>query len=528
MKKIFYILLFVAAAAFMGTSCRKTFDQLYQNNNKPTKVPPSLLLNGALNAMYDAPYSMKERWCQYYCINYDYYGNNRYDFGSEDDYYNSLKNLIKMDEAAKAYSGNDLNPYEALGKFLRAYFFTKMSLQVGDIPLSSALLGADSLHPTYNSQKDVFKQAFAWLEDANKDLQQLITSPDINNLSDGQILKGDIYFNNNLAKWQKAVNTFRLRLLIHLSKKADDPDLRVKQQFADIIGNPAKYPIMADMSDNLQYVYVHPTNDYPMNPGNFGFDALRYNTSATYVGLLTQLNDPRVFITCEPATALVQGGTSPTSFTAFVGADPGEDLGEMYIKANAGKYSLINRKHFYDTYIGEPSIQIGYPEMLFNIAEAINRGWIGGNAENYYKSGIQASMGFYGIPDSGPMNVFFLHPGASLGTYDQFTVNVDFNTYYGNAAVKYTGNDADNLKRILIQKYLALFRHSGLESYYTYRRTGVPDFTVGDGTGNSERIPMRFQYPSSENSANSDNYQKALETQYGGNDDINGKMWIIK
>jgi hypothetical protein len=80
---------------------------------------------------------------------------------------------------------------------------------------------------------------------------------------------------------------------------------------------------------------------------------LRENTSKTYVGMLTSLNDPRVYVTSEPATALVKAGASPTSFQAFVGADPGEDLGIMYIKANGGEYSLINRKHFYDSYTGE-------------------------------------------------------------------------------------------------------------------------------------------------------------------------------
>jgi hypothetical protein len=110
-----------------------------------------------------------------------------------------------------------------------------------------------------------------------------------------------------------------------------------------------------------------------MSPDNFGFDAQRYNTSATYISLLTQTNDPRVFVTAEPAAALVTAGSLPTSFSAFIGAPPGEDLGQMYVKANSGQYSLINRRHYYQTYTGEPSIQIGYPEMLFNIAEAINR-----------------------------------------------------------------------------------------------------------------------------------------------------------
>jgi hypothetical protein len=328
------------------------------------------------------------------------------------------------------------------------------------------------------------------------------------------------------------VNSYKLRLLIHLSKKSDDATLNVKQQFAQILGNKTTYPLMTDMTDNLQYTYLYPTNLYPNNPGNFGFDALRYNSSATYVGLLTQLKDPRVYITTEPATALVAAGKSPTSFDAFVGASPGEDLGIMYIKTNNGQYSLLNRKHYYDTYTGEPSIQIGYPEMLFNIAEAINRGWITsgtlGTAEDYYKAGIKASLAFYNIPESGTMPVYFLHPGASLGNYDTYSAVVDFNSYYSQPTVKYAGNNAAGLAEILNQRYLALFRHSGLESYFTYRRTGVPTFTTGPGTGNSGRIAMRFKYSSGEQTANTTNYQSALQAQYAGNDDINAMMWLLK
>jgi hypothetical protein len=259
---------------------------------------------------------------------------------------------------------------------------------------------------------------------------------------------------------------------------------------------------------------------------------LRENTSATYVSLLTQMQDPRVYITCEPAKARVDSGNSPTSFYSFVGANPGEDLGQMYIEANGGHYSLINRKHYYDSYTGEPSIQIGYPEQCFNIAEAINRGWIAsgplGNAEAYYKAGIQASWDYYSIPAAGAMTVYFLHPGASLGVYDNYSVNVDFNTYYNQASVMYAGNNANGLTQILQQRYIALFRHSGLESYYTYRRTGVPNFTTGPGTGNSGRIAWRFQYPSTEKTVNVSNYNSALQSQFGGTDDINGVMWLVK
>jgi hypothetical protein len=527
MKRFQYIFLWLSLAA-AATGCKKTFDEMNTNENKPSSVPASLLLNGILFNMYDAPSTMKERWCQYYCCNYDYYGNNRYDFGSGDNNYTTLKNVVKMEEEAIKGGAAALNPYAALAKFFKAYFFTKMSLAMGDLPMNEALFGINNLTPAYDSQKKIFQQSLLWLDSANNEIAQLITAQD-------NSLAGDFYYNNKLSKWQKLVNTFRIRLLLHLSKRTDDADLNVKQQFAAILSNKTKYPVMEDASDNLQFNYVHPTNDYPMNPGTFGFDALRYNMSGTYVGLLTQLKDPRVFVTAEPASALVASGKSPTSYDAYLGASPGEDIGAMYIKANGGQYSLINRRHFYETYLAEPSIQIGFAEMCFNIAEGINRGWASsgalGTAENYYMTGIVASFAFYNIPTTGTFDAYFLKsgsPGSSNVIYDKYTIPVTFATYYAQPAVAYAGNNTTGLTQILNQRYLALFRHSGLESYFTYRRTGVPTFTTGSGTGNSGRIATRFQYPSTEKTANTTNYTKALQTQFSGNDDINGVMWIIK
>lgn len=526
MKKVIYIFLGLISM-YVFTSCSKSFDSLNTNANKPTSVPAGLLFNGLLNRMYDAPYGSGERYSQYYLCNYDYYGNNRYDFGEGDNHFDDLENANKMIEEATKVGLPTINPYSALSKFFKAYFFTKMSLEMGDLPLTEALQGLENLSPAYDPQKGIFKQAFLWLDSANTELGSLYVEGDNN-------LQGDIYFGNDLSKWRKIVNALHIRLLMELSKQADDGDLNIKGQFSQIVSSPDQYPLLESMDDNMQYQYVHPTNDYPMNPDNFGFDALRYNTSATYVGLLTQLNDPRVFVTTEPATALVGSGTSPTSYTAFKGADPGEDLGAMYIKANGGQYSLINRHHYYETYTAEPSIQIGYPEMLLNIAEGINRGWAAsgsmGDAEAYYKAAITASMSFYGIPETGTFTAYYLKSGspgtsADYGTND---ITVDFANYYAQPTVKYAGNTADGLKQILQQRYLALFRHSGLESYFAYRRTGIPDFTTGPGTGNSGRIPLRFQYPSSEKSANADHYRAAIDAQFGGNDDINGQMWLLK
>lgn len=81
---------------------------------------------------------------------------------------------------------------------------------------------------------------------------------------------------------------------------------------------------------------------------------------------------------------------------------------------------------------------------------------------------------------------------------------------------------------VLLQKYLAFFQNSGWEAYFNYRRTGVPVFLADTGTGNGGLIPKRFQYPTNEQTTNSENGKEAIQRQFGGNDDINAPMWIIQ
>lgn len=405
--------------------------------------------------------------------------------------------------------------------------------------MTQALQGISNLTPTYDTQKAVMIQALAWLESANSDMAQLIANPAVGGTGLGSTLGGDIFYANNLVQWQKVVNTFRIRLLLALSKQSADADVNAPAQFAMILGNPTKYPLMTSVTDNLQYTFISSinTNYYPQYPDIFGQSGSRQNMSQTYVSLLTKFQDPRVFVTAEPARYNVDTlKQSSTDFKSFIGADPGLDEATMYNNAGLQRYSFINRKRYYSNYTGEPSIQIGYPELMFNIAEGINRGWATGNAETYYVAGIQTSMASYGIPVDGTFIAYFYHPLPTTtdvypttdnANYDTFTIPVSWNTYYTQPLVKYAGGQT-GLTQILQQRYLALFRHSGLESYFTYRRTGVPTFTTGPGTDNGQRIATRFLYPLSDRTGNTVNYQKALGSQYGGNDDINGVMWILK
>jgi hypothetical protein len=522
MRKI--AIIYTLLISLFAVSC-KDFNELEKDPNRPVSVPASLAFNGALVDLYDGAWNDVMRWNQFYASNYNYYANNEYGWTSTGLNYTTLKNVIKMEEEVKKSGAKELNPYSAIGKFLRAYYFVKMTARVGDIPVDDALKGLENIKPKYNTQKEVYVKSLQLLEDANTDLTQLISAGDIT-------LSGDIYLNNSLRAWQKVVNTFKLRVLISLSKKEADAELSIKQKFSDVINNPAKYPVITSNSENMSYVYNTQFNKYPRNRDNYGFNALRENMAATYIDPLVDLKDPRIFIVAEPTIAKIKSGALPSDFASFAGAKSDEDLSDMSTKAQLGLYSFQNRKRYYDGYTAETTIQVGYPELCFNIAEAFNRGWVSGksaiDAEDQYKKGILASMDFYGI-STGNLTSTYLKDGDGLGTYQSYTVAVDLVAYYNQVKVKYAGNTQAGLDQILTQKYLAFFMNSGWEAFYNQRRTGIPFFYKdGPGNGNSARIPKRWQYPTAENQYNTANYQSAIQAQFGGKDDINMDLWIVQ
>jgi hypothetical protein len=489
--------LFSLLALIVAFSACQKIDDLEADPNRSTSVPPSLVLRGVLKDMYNAPFSDYQKYNQYWCSNYNYYGNNEYAWTSTSLSYNTLKNVQKLTDEATRVGFPAVNGYSALGKFFNAYFYYDMTMKVGDLPLTDALKGAENIAPKYDSQKAIFTQILKWLDEANTDLNSIVTTR-------VEKVEGDFYHNGDLRKWQKTVNAFRLRVLVQLSKRESDMD--AKAEFAKVFGDSGKFPLPENNDENLAYRFTS-LEKYPFNPDNFGFYALRYNTSATYINTLASLNDPRVFLVAEPATAKIAGGMTATDFAAYVGAPSDEGLDEMSTKVQAGDYSLISKNRYFGSYEGENSIQIGYPELCFSIAEGINRGWATGDAKEWYEKGIAASMNFYGI-----------------------TSDAGIATYLRGTGVEYAGNNAAGLAQILTQKYLALAQHSGLEGYFNWRRTGTPTFAEGGpGTGNSGVIPKRFQYPTSERDNNSANYEAALQAQFGNTtDNINDLMWLVK
>ncbi|MEI7524452.1 MAG: SusD/RagB family nutrient-binding outer membrane lipoprotein, partial [Mariniphaga sp.] len=174
MKNIYLLVIVLLISA---TSCQK-FSALEKDPNRPGQVPPSLVLTNVLYSSYYSPWSDVSRWNQFWCSNYAYYNDQTYDWTNANFNFAQLQNVKQMTEEATRVGLPANNPYSALGKFFYAYFFVDMSMKLGDVPMTDALKGLDNTQPKYDTQKAVFKQSLAWLEEANSDLQLLINSND--------------------------------------------------------------------------------------------------------------------------------------------------------------------------------------------------------------------------------------------------------------------------------------------------------------------------------------------------------------
>lgn len=484
-QKMLYILLLVLATGSVFSSCRK--HAYYQDNpNNPSTATPALLLtNICIQVFNNDPQSpaFAARHLTYYergnsSVDYSW---TRASFADFD----VLRQVKKMDELALQ---NGQENYRGLAKFFRAVLFSQLSETFGDIPYSDALGALEgNTKPKYDAQEDIYVGVLKELDEANTILSD----------SKGDIT-GDIIYGGKASQWKKLVNAYRLRLLMHLSKKEANTRLNIKQQFQAIISNPATYPLMTGRADNGQIVFntSATTNYYPL-AGNLSFQTA-VSIEQGIANLLKDRNDPRLFSYAEPITGRPAG-----VYTSYAGVNAGLTIADQQ-SASATASRVHRRFSDLSNPVNEPLILLGYFEQEFLIAEAIARNWItgAGTAEQHYKNGIRASMEFYNIAGS------------------------VIDTYLTGPNVVY--NPANAIPMIITQKYIALFMQSGWEAFYEQRRTGIPTFNVGPGTYNNGKVPRRWLYPQTEYDYNNENVTAAVQRQYNGDDNTNAVMWLLQ
>lgn len=364
------------------------------------------------------------------------------------------------------------NPtYEAISRIWRAYMFQYMTDMYGDIPYSEAF---ESVAPKYDTQESIYKDLVSELQTAVRTLEE--------NKSAGfkSLGTADVFFGGNLDKWIKFGNSMLVRLAMQASNVAENE--LTKPLFASLTLTPESY-----ISGNDDNVLLIPDAQGPTyhvkNPYQYvaGWEEMRI--SENMFRRLNDNGDPRMTVYMAPNNA--------GEYVGLASGQPIDKLNEGYENDYKPNYCDIGDWFTRDD---TPFVLVSASEITFLLAEAAEKGYISGNASDYYKEAIRLSMEFYDIP---------------VQEIESFVKKVPYS--------------ADNL---YTQFWLSLFPN-GPQAWNLVRRTGKPEISdlIYHWPGN-EKMPRRFSYSTDEVRYNPVNVQAAIDRM--GGDSQYTRMWWDK
>lgn len=464
MKRL--ILLIIGGLVFI--SCNKFKDDINTDTNNPSVAANMQLINNAALSLPGLSSSPQGEYNAQFLSETQYPNLSLYtqeNFDFTGYYRGPLMNLQEV--LNKEGSGSTewpFNNHVAIAKILKAYFLWHVTDRWGDVPLEEALKGSEDFTPKYDVQESVYDKIFALLTEANAGIS-------------GANIANDIIYGGKMDKWKKLGNTIHLLASLRLSEVDAN---KAKQEF----NNALTAGIMSSNDDNLVFEHLNEEANW-----NFWFDQIEnqgrywWALSDKLVDNMKPYDDPR----------LATFGNENTA---------GEYVGLQYgtLDPDSEDPSLLGDAIWTST---SPVHLVTYAQALFAKAEAAKSGWIpGGDAEAKvnYDLAIEQSLKQWNNNTSG-LAALMAHPEVAY-------------------------NPATAMQQIATQRWIHLFMH-GYEAWAEWRRTGFPALAPPAGDP-GRQIPTRQAYPVSEQFNNDANYKEAIQRQFGGSDNLYGKVWWDK
>ena len=489
---------------FCALSCGKNFNNLNVDPNNPQNVPPEVLITSCEKTLADfvlsstylpAPNGIySQTWAQN-----NYTSISRYDIqpSNQNSWFNSLYAGVLKDlqNVAKTVHDNpgleptvDKNKI-AIAIVLRSYTFQFLTDIFGPVPYTESLLGDKIRTPRYENQRDIYFGLLSELKDA-------ISMMDESSSSFGS---ADIIYGGDMIKWKKFAHSLILRLSMRMSDS--EPEIARTE-----VESAYKHAF-SSVTENANFTYLGAT------PNNNPLHQQRVERKDSDLGLsdilidktLKPLNDPRLPIWADER--VMGGGYFGRPF-GQTDAEAASNPADLYSQPSGAAIIRENGNDFKAFDLLRPNAQsclMGYAEVCFILAEAIEKGWsVSGSVQDWYNDGIRASMNEWGIIDETVVSTYLSQP----------------NVNYFNAP-------GDWKQKIGVQKWLALFMQ-GIQGWCEWRRLDFKklELPAGGAIGDvGEKVaPVRLVYPSDEQSLNSTNYIKALDL-LGGPDKISTRVW---
>jgi len=409
-------------------------------------------------------------------------------------YRNPLKNIVDFIERCQD-DPSKVN-YLSIGRILRVYMLHSVTDSYGDIPYFEAIKGYSEgiTTPKYDPQQKIYEDMFKELTEATAALTSAKSNPG----------SADIVYNGDIAKWKKFANSLMLRLALRIVKV--DPVNSKKYIEQAIAGG-----LMTSTADNFivnyttQVAGTGTTSNGTAHTWISSSYITTYRLAQPFVDSLKLKNDPRTPIYCMrqklPLTSYQEGDHNPAN-------QRGRDQFVQTVQRDSA--SVANIKTF--GRYAAPFIHLSYAQVQFQLAEAVVRNIISGDAKTYYENGVKAAMSELSIFGADGWN-----PGGVITSAQQ-------NAYL--AANPY--DPANALRQINTQYWIETYPNY-YEAWANMRRSGYPDtysqlnLTLSGNLG--AQLPRRLYYPRAEYAANP-NINDAVTRQ--GADLTSTRVWWDK
>lgn len=528
MKSIIKKISFAAVGSLMLiplSGCTNDFEEINTDPNKivvgqmtPYNMFESLLYGGANTRGYHTWYYAGE------IVQYTASISSNIRIGTYDDLNNKFYDNVWS--AFCNYGSNAVHMYQlaekdgdeackAIALILKVMNMEEVTAMFGDIPYSEAFKAHDNLVcPKFDTQREVYEQMFAELEQANEILAK---SPKFERPQLDGMYAGD------MTKWRKLCNSLYLRLLCRVSNRNSEMDGAVAKKLQEIVDKPSLYPIFASNADNATVTYsgIAPyTTTFTEAAYTFSTYSDTRHMSEEMVKQLVQIDEDTEAQELEDPRARVyyyksrnKNNTDEKWFGAIAGASPAQ------MDQNPSYQGLLNAPVFCDP--AAPYTYMMYGEVQLILAEMTYKGLISGGdtaAKKYYESALRAGCEHWSarLEAATRWNTSYIKP-ASIST-------VEINTFI-NSDLAGWENNSNKLKLLGNQKYIMLFQNS-YQAFYEIQRTGYPELKIGLGTScNNYTFPTRMAYPINTIGTNPTNAAEAIARQGWKENNMREFMW---
>lgn len=543
MKAIQYLLI-TFAVIFMATACTADFEDINTDPNKPSVVEPDYIFGmspvNTIKLLGSRPnWFIFGNMTQQVSVvggTYPHYGDGR-DGGLWGDFYQ--KCILYPVEIEKNYSGNSgyVNRV-SIASIWKNYLLSQVVAVYGAIPYTNASLGTDEV--PYDKEPDIYRMILENLKAAADSLKDK---------GDSYVAAAEPLYGSDIKLWRKFAHSLRLKVAIRVvdyeepygnglaeyarqvvAEELDNPDLLIsnnkencKLSYGDDTEN--QNPFFRDITDNKPDM-----GNYPV-------------VHESFMLYLTAYFDPRIDVFAKRANPNFNGAGK-----SYLGrpSSTNRPYGIQY-NGTPWEHSPYDGLEFIDglSRVGDEFVGrkanwtfLSYPEICAIRAEAKYRGiWNGPKtAEEYYYEIIDSFADRYvGEQKSSfstkDLTAYKKEPGIQWSTpVDTVGYQLEYVDWNGISDC-YLGGEEDNLKRIVLQHWIALF-YQGIDSWTLLRRTQelkLPPHWGGEvstaGVSNIDGqtiyhvyIPQRLTYPISESTLNKAEVDKAVQELYGGRD----------